>query len=83
MKILHRGCWFIGHNFLTIRRCEPRFCVATIVYTQTTIWTRLSGMPSKNYDPKLLKGIRKKLGNVLKVDAYDTLMANMLEYVCK
>lgn len=38
-------------------------------------------MPSKNYDLKLLKGIRKKLGNVLKVDAYDTLMANMLECV--
>lgn len=68
LKVLHEGPWFIGQNFLTIRRWEPLFNAYTAVCSQTAIQARLPELPAEFYDSILLKRIGKKLGIVLKVD---------------
>lgn len=49
-KVLHGGPWFIGSNFLTMRKWEPKFNSSTTECKFSVIWAKLLGLPSEYYD---------------------------------
>lgn len=54
MRALHDGPWFILNHFLSVRRWEPKFLASTAQLNYSAIWLRLSELPTKFYDLKLL-----------------------------
>ena len=68
-KVLNKGPWFIGQQFLTMRQWYPSFKPSKAKLTSTAIWARLLKLPIKFYDNSILQRIVNQLGNLLKIDA--------------
>lgn len=62
-KALHDGPWFIGNQFLTVRKWEPRFVASEASLTYSAIWARLPELPIEFYDYDILQKIGNKLGD--------------------
>ncbi|XP_019242607.1 PREDICTED: uncharacterized protein LOC109222745, partial [Nicotiana attenuata] len=71
-KALHGGPWFIGNQFLTVRKWEPRFIASTTSLTFSAVWARLPELPAEFYDYEILHKIGNKLGKLLRIDACTT-----------
>lgn len=54
-KALHGGPWFIGNQFLTVRKWEPKFVTSAASQTYSTIWARLPELPTEFYDYDILQ----------------------------
>ncbi|XP_070042938.1 uncharacterized protein [Nicotiana tomentosiformis] len=67
-KALHDGPWFIGKQFLTVRKWEPRFVASEASLTYSAIWARLPELPTKFYDYDILQKIGNKLGELIRID---------------
>lgn len=48
-KALHEGPWFIGNQFLTVRKWEPRFVASKAALTYSAILARLPELPTEFY----------------------------------
>ncbi|XP_019232367.1 PREDICTED: uncharacterized protein LOC109213071 [Nicotiana attenuata] len=68
-KALHEGPWFIGNQFLTVRKWEPRFVASKAALTYSAIWARLPELPTEFYDYEILQKIGQKLGQLIRIDA--------------
>ncbi|WMV51868.1 hypothetical protein MTR67_045253 [Solanum verrucosum] len=53
-KVLHRGLWFIGSQFVSIRKWEPKFNPSSSQINFSTVWIRLPELPTKFYDINIL-----------------------------
>nr|XP_016442293.1 PREDICTED: uncharacterized protein LOC107767720 [Nicotiana tabacum] len=71
-KALHEGPWFIGNQFLTVRKWEPRFIASTASLTFSAIWARLPEFSTKFYDYEILHKIGNKLGKLFRIDVCTT-----------
>ena len=72
---LKKGPWFIGVNFLSIRRWEANFKPSEALVSSVAVWVRLNELPIEYYDATVLKQINQALGIVLKVDTHTTTEA--------
>nr|XP_009786058.1 PREDICTED: uncharacterized protein LOC104234221 [Nicotiana sylvestris] len=68
-KAFHEGPWFIGNQFFTIRKWEPRFVASEASLTYSAIWARLPELPTEFYDYEILQKIGNKLGELIRIDA--------------
>lgn len=67
-KVINEGPWFIGPNFIAIRKWEPEFDSTKAVVSTTVVWVRLPGLPVEFYDKQILLKIGAKIGKLLKID---------------
>ncbi|XP_019240757.1 PREDICTED: uncharacterized protein LOC109220746 [Nicotiana attenuata] len=68
-KALHEGTWFIGNQFLIVRKWEPRFVASKAALTYSAIWARLPELPAEFYDYDILQKTGEKLGQLIRIDA--------------
>lgn len=68
-KALHEGPWFIGNQYLTVRKWEPRLVASEASLTYSAIWDRLPELPMEFYDFEILEKIGNKLGQLISIDA--------------
>lgn len=61
-RVLHNDLWFIGQNFLSIRKWEPKFNSNKADCKITTIWARLPLLPPEFYDHKVFTTNRQYNG---------------------
>ncbi|KAL4349828.1 hypothetical protein AHAS_Ahas10G0081000 [Arachis hypogaea] len=65
------GPWKIYDHYLALRLWEPNFNPILISIDKITAWVRLSGLPIKLYNEKILRKIGDLIGRTCKVD-YNT-----------
>ena len=68
-KVVNGGPWFIGQQFLTLRRWTPGFRPSEAKISTTAVWARLPELPIEFYDEIILRRIGTQLGTFLKIDA--------------
>lgn len=69
-KALHGGPWFILGSFLSMRLWEPNFAPQSSTISHSAIWACLPHLSMEIYDKTVLERIGRKLGGLLKIDAY-------------
>ncbi|XP_028082879.1 uncharacterized protein LOC114284182 [Camellia sinensis] len=69
-KVLSDGPWFVGSNFLSVRRWEPDFQPTKASLFTTIVWARLHSLPIEYYDHSILQKIRNTLGKLHKMDIH-------------
>jgi len=67
---LKGGPWFVGQQFLAIRKWEPEFKAEEASLSSVAVWIRLPGLPIEFYEPTILKKIGRAIGPVLHIDSY-------------
>ncbi|KAH0647235.1 hypothetical protein KY290_033226 [Solanum tuberosum] len=65
-KTLQQGPWFINDFFLSVKHWHPNFVASEAKETKSTIWIRLSELPTKFYDHSILASIGKNLASLLR-----------------
>ncbi|KAH0672404.1 hypothetical protein KY290_024643 [Solanum tuberosum] len=65
---LQGGPWFINGYYLSIKRWQPTFVASEAKETYSSIWIRLSELPTEYYDHTILAKIGNKLGKLVKTD---------------
>ena len=68
--VLKGGPWFVGQQFLAIRKWEPEFKAEEASLSSVAVWVRLPGLPIEFYEPTMLKKIGRAIGPVLRIDSY-------------
>ena len=68
--VLKGGLWFVGQQFLAIRKWEPEFKAEEASLSSVAVWIRLLGLPIEFYEPTILKKIGRAIGPVLRIDSY-------------
>nr|POF06828.1 hypothetical protein CFP56_71221 [Quercus suber] len=66
------GPWFVGQQFLAIRKWEPEFKAEEATLYSVAVWIRLPGLPIEFYEPTILKKIGRAIGPVLRIDSFTT-----------
>ncbi|KAK4716481.1 hypothetical protein R3W88_014819 [Solanum pinnatisectum] len=66
--ILHQGPWFLGSQFISIRKWEPKFNPSMTQIDFSILWVRLLKLPTEFYDLKILQQIGNQIGTILKID---------------
>ncbi|KAH0633409.1 hypothetical protein KY284_036195 [Solanum tuberosum] len=66
-KILHKGPWFIGSQFIFVRKWKPKFNPSQSHINFSTIWIRLPELPTEFYDLSILQKIGNEVGSILKI----------------
>lgn len=69
-KVLSEGPWFVAGHFLSIRKWEPNFILATSKLAITIVWIILPPLPTKFYDTTILEQVGNRVGKILKIDTY-------------
>ncbi|XP_065634508.1 uncharacterized protein LOC136069677 [Quercus suber] len=65
------GPWFVGQQFLAIRKWEPEFKAEEATLSSVAVWIRLPGLPIEFYEPTILKKIGRAIGPVLRIDSFN------------
>ncbi|KAG5622300.1 hypothetical protein H5410_007518 [Solanum commersonii] len=68
-KILHQGPLFLGSQFISIRKWEPKFNPSMAQINFSTVWIRLPELPTEIYDLNILQRIGNQIGTILKIDS--------------
>ncbi|KAK7838579.1 uncharacterized protein CFP56_019525 [Quercus suber] len=68
--VLKGGPWFVGQQFLAIRKWEPEFKAEEASFSSVAVWIRLPGLPIEFYEPTILKKVGSAIGPVLRIDSY-------------
>ncbi|XP_050254840.1 uncharacterized protein LOC126700672 [Quercus robur] len=68
-NVLNGGPWFIGENFLSLRRWEPNFKPTKASCSLVAVWIRLPELPFEYYELAALKEIGNAIGPVLRIDS--------------
>nr|POE78860.1 transposon tx1 uncharacterized 149 kda protein [Quercus suber] len=68
--VLKGGPWFVGQQFLAIRKWEPEFKAEEATLSSVAVWIRLPGLPIEFYEPTILKKIGRAIGPVLRIDSF-------------
>ncbi|XP_028077798.1 mucin-2-like [Camellia sinensis] len=69
-KVLSDGPWFLGSNFLSVRRWEPDFQPTKASLSTTIVWARHHSLPIEYYDHFILRKIGNTLGKLHKMDIH-------------
>nr|POF12125.1 uncharacterized protein CFP56_08886 [Quercus suber] len=69
-RVLDKGPWFIGENFLSVRPWEPNFKPSMADTAFIAIWVHINELPIEYYEPTILKQIGNAIGNVLRIDTH-------------
>ncbi|XP_023875588.2 uncharacterized protein LOC111988064 [Quercus suber] len=73
--VLHRGLWFIGDHFLSLRPWEPFFKPSTTNVDSVAVWVRLNELPIELYERDVLRQIGEAVGKVLRIDTHTAMEA--------
>lgn len=68
-KILHQGPLFLGSQFISIRKWEPKFNPSMAQINFSTVWIRLLELPTEIYDLNILQRIGNQIGTIVKIDS--------------
>ena len=68
--VLKKGPWFIGEQFLSIRKWEANFKPSEAQVPSVAVWERLYGLPIEYYEAEVLQQVRQALGTMLRVDMH-------------
>nr|POE91943.1 hypothetical protein CFP56_54296 [Quercus suber] len=68
--VLKGGPWFVGQQFLAIRKWEPEFKAEEASLSSVAAWIRLPGLLIEFYEPTILKKVGSAIGPVLRIDSY-------------
>ena len=60
-KVLKKGSWFVGQQFLAIRQWAPEFKASKASYSSIAVWIRLPELPIEYYNPIMLKNVGEQL----------------------
>ena len=71
-KVFKGEPWFIGQQFLAIRKWELEFKVLTASLSSVAIWIRLSVLPIEFHEPRALLKIGQVIGLILRTDSQKT-----------
>ena len=69
-RVLKGGPWFIGQQFLAIKRWELEFRALEATFSSVAVWVCLPELLIEYNDPAILRRIGKAIGLVLHIDAH-------------
>ena len=74
-KALEQGPWFVGENYLLVRKWEPEFQAAKAKVSSMAVWIRLAELPIEFFHPDILRAVGNTIGTFLRIDNITTLVA--------
>lgn len=77
-KALEQGSWFVGENYLSVRKREPEFNAAKVKVSSMAVWIRLTKLPIKFFHLDILRAIGNTTGTFLCFDTITTSVARGL-----
>ena len=63
-KALEQGQWFVGENYLLVRKWEPEFQAAKAKVSSMAVWIRLAKLPIEFFHPDILRVVGNTIGTV-------------------
>ena len=66
-KALEQAQWFVGENYLSIRKWELEFQVAKAKVSPMAVWIRLAKLPIELFHPDILRAV----GNTIDIVGED------------
>uniref|UniRef100_A0A7N2R9M0 CCHC-type domain-containing protein n=1 Tax=Quercus lobata TaxID=97700 RepID=A0A7N2R9M0_QUELO len=74
-KALEQGPWFVGENYLSVRKWEPEFQAAKAKVSSMAVWIRLAELPIELFHPNILRVVGNTIGTFLRIDTITTSVA--------
>ena len=74
-KALEQGPWFMGENYLSVRKWEPEFQAAKAKVSSMAVWIRLADLPIEFFHPIILRAVGNTIGTFLRIDTITTSVA--------